>query len=129
MHIEHVAYWVKDLDKMKKFYLDYFEGTASSIYKNPSKNFTSCFISFETGGRLELMHKPDKLALPLKENESALGITHLAFSVGSRQRVDTLTSRLEKDGFKIIGQPRTTGDGFYESVILDPESNRIEITE
>jgi lactoylglutathione lyase len=28
----------------------------------------------------------------------------------------------------LLGEPRRTGDGYYESVILDPEGNRIEIT-
>jgi lactoylglutathione lyase len=36
---------------------------------------------------------------------------------------------VRKNGFSIIGEPRTTGDGYYESVISDPEGNLIEITE
>jgi lactoylglutathione lyase len=56
-------------------------------------------------------------------------LIHLAFSTGSKEKVDALTERLRNDGFEIIGAPRTTGDGYYESVILDPENNIIEITE
>jgi lactoylglutathione lyase len=77
------------------------------------------------GPRLELMQKP-------QINESItneiLGLTHFAVSVGNKEQVDQLTERIRKDGFTIVGEPRTTGDGYYESVILDPEGNRIEIT-
>jgi lactoylglutathione lyase len=57
------------------------------------------------------------------------GLSHIAISVGNKEIVDKLTERLRSDGFIIIGEPRITGDGYYESVILDPEGNRIEITE
>jgi lactoylglutathione lyase len=43
--------------------------------------------------------------------------------------VDSLTERLRADNYIIESEPRTTGDGFYESVILDTEGNLIEITE
>lgn len=56
------------------------------------------------------------------------GLIHFAISVGSKEMVDNLTAKLRNDGFEIIGEPRTTGDGYYESVILDPDKNRIEIT-
>ena len=57
-----------------------------------------------------------------------IGITHFAVSVGSKEKVDELTEVFRKDGFEIVGEPRWTGDGYYESVVLDPEKNRIEIT-
>ncbi|HAO26646.1 MAG TPA: glyoxalase, partial [Chryseobacterium indologenes] len=50
-----------------------------------------------------------------------------AFSAGSKEKVDDLTNLLRQDGYTIAGEPRTTGDGYYESVILDPENNIIEI--
>ena len=49
-------------------------------------------------------------------------------SLGSAELVDELTERLRDAGYTIAGEPRTTGDGYYESVILDPEGNRIELT-
>jgi len=54
---------------------------------------------------------------------------YLAFSVGSKDKVNELTRQLENDGYKIISQPRITGDGYYESCIIDPENNQIEIVE
>ena len=56
------------------------------------------------------------------------GLTHFAISLGSAAQVDVLTEQLRADGYAIAGEPRTTGDGYYESVVMDPENNRIEIT-
>lgn len=55
-------------------------------------------------------------------------IEHIAFSVGSKEKVDALTERLKIDGFNVVSGPRTTGDGYYESCILGIENNQIEIT-
>ncbi|GIZ16270.1 VOC family protein [Capnocytophaga catalasegens] len=129
MKIEHVAFWVNDLEKMKNFYQTYFNGTPSEKYHNPNKNFTSYFITFESGARLELMNKLEITANFNDFNNQKIGITHLAFSVGNKENVDKLTEKLRNDGYKIVGEPRTTGDGYYESVFLDSEQNIIEITE
>jgi len=128
MTIEHLAIWVNDLEKMKSFYEKYFNAIAGEKYHNPTKNFTSYFLSFEKGCRLELMQKPE---IPKNQNDVTLqyiGIIHFAISVGSKEKVDTLTDEMRNDGYSVVGKPRTTGDGYYESVILDPENNRIEIT-
>ena len=56
------------------------------------------------------------------------GFIHIAFSVGSKEKVDSLTDILKNDGYKVISGPRTTGDGYYESCIVGIEGNQIEIT-
>ena len=128
MKIEHVAIWVKDIDKVCEFYQKYFGGEVQPLYHNPDKQFTSRFVTFEDGARLEVMHRPDI------ENDAGMfhvehiGFTHLSFSVGSKEEVDRLTQQMSAEGVSVVGQPRTTGDGYYESVVLDPEGNRIEIT-
>ena len=129
MKIDHIAIWVNNLEKMKRFYEDYFQGSAGEKYYNPKKKFESYFISFNEGSRLELMYQPN---IPEKQNDNQkqhMGLIHFAISVGSKEKVDHLTEQLRKDGSYVIGEPRTTGDGCYESVVLDPENNRIEITE
>ena len=73
------------------------------------------------------MHRPDIHSSENPHSER-LGIIHFAISVGSKAKVDHLTELLRKDDYLILGEPRTTGDGYYESVVLDPEGNRIEIT-
>lgn len=128
MKIEHLAIWVNDLDQMKWFYETYFNAKAGEKYRNDKKNFESYFLSFDEGARLELMQKPE---IPKNQNDlqnQYLGIIHFAISVGSEERVNDLTEWLRKDGFEIVGEPRWTGDGYYESVVFDPEKNRIEIT-
>ena len=192
MKIEHIAIWVKDIDRVCEFYRKYFGGVVQPLYHNPTKQFTSRFISFDDGARLEVMHRPDicieqnvgtvtslqsdthrsaneKMRAffrfltsavfhvkQLQTEEAAgnsftdisevqqvgsegantiakpdtqhLGFTHLSFSVGSKEEVDRLTQQMSSEGIPVVGQPRTTGDGYYESVVLDPEGNRIEIT-
>jgi lactoylglutathione lyase len=128
MTIDHIAIWADDLEGLKNFYQKYFTATAGEQYVNPPKKFKSYFLSFGDGARLEIMQKPgipENLNDPRKEFR---GLIHFAIAVGSKDRVNTLTEQLRKDGFAIVGEPRTTGDGYYESVILDPEGNRIEIT-
>ncbi|MBR2094714.1 MAG: VOC family protein [Fibrobacter sp.] len=128
MKIEHVAIWVKDIDKVCEFYRKYFGGEVQPLYHNPTKQFTSRFVTFDEGARLEIMHCPDMNVGNLAESKSSIGLTHLAFSVGSKEKVDRLTHQMSTEGVSVVGQPRTTGDGYYESVVLDPEGNRIEIT-
>jgi lactoylglutathione lyase len=128
MNIEHIAIWVLDLESMRTFYETYFGCVANDKYVNLTKNFSSYFLSFPTGGpRLELMQMP---TIPPTRNEALTqftGLIHFAIALGSESAVDTLTERLRQDGYTIIGEPRRTGDGYYESVVLDPEQNRIEL--
>ena len=125
MQIAHIAIWVRDLEAMKLFYTRYFAGVSSSRYVNPVKQFESYFISFGSGASIELMHKPS-VCNPRATAEQ-LGIAHIAFKLGSEQAVIELTETLRADGYCITGEPRTTGDGYFESVLLDAEGNQIEL--
>ncbi|WP_233496484.1 MULTISPECIES: VOC family protein [Corallincola] len=126
--LEHIAIWTRDLEGLKTFYVDYFEATASQKYTNEAKGFSSYFLAFDGEARIELMQNksiPDCTNDPYQQ---ATGLTHMAISVGSEYAVDNLTERLKADGYEVLDGPRRTGDGYYESVVLDPENNRIEIT-
>jgi lactoylglutathione lyase len=128
MHIEHVAIWTCHLEHLKTFYETYFGARAGPRYCNPAHQFESCFLCFASGTRLELMHMP---SIPTTRNDREMqftGIIHLAFAVGSEAAVDALTDRLRCDGYRVAAAPRRTGDGCYESVVFDPDGNRIEIT-
>ena len=129
MKIDHIAIWATDLEAMKTFYEKYFQAKAGQKYHNPNKGFTSYFLSFEGFSRLELMHRADIAELRTKLGEEIIGFTHLAIGVGNKEKVDALTELLRKDGFQVVSEARTTGDGYYESVVLDIEGNRLEITE
>ena len=127
MKIEHIAIWTLDLEKMKDFYLKFFELSSNEKYFNPKKQFSSYFLKFENGARIELMHRPD-ISEFMEKSGSKLGLAHFAISVGSKEKVNSLTEKIRTNGYKIIGEPRTTGDGYYESIVADPEGNLIEIT-
>ncbi len=129
MKIEHIAIWTKQLDKMRHFYESYFAGKSGEKYLNPRKNFESYFISFDGGARLEIMEKLEVDSKLHDDEENYLGITHFAISTGDKHKVDQLTEQLRTDGYRIFGEPRFTGDGYYESVVLDPDGNKVEITE
>lgn len=124
MKIEHVALWVNDLESMRAFYETYFAATAGDLYKNPKTRFASYFLTFDEGSRLELTNK--KHLSPLIAD--ALGYGHIALAVGDKAAVDAKTSQLVAAGYPLLSGPRTTGDGYYESVVQDPEGNLIEIT-
>lgn len=126
MHIEHVAMYVKDLEKAKEFFVKYFNAKANDLYPNKKTNFKSYFLSFDNGARLEIMTKPEME--DEKKSLNKTGYVHLAFSSGSKEAVDELTARLKADGYEVISGPRTTGDGYYESLIVVIEDNQIEVT-
>lgn len=128
MNIEHVAIWTKNLERLKIFYEKYFGAESNDKYINQEKRFKSYFLTFDGGARLELMQRPDINDLDRSDGKEYDGYAHLAISVGSKEKVDQLTEKLNKEGYQIADGPRTTGDGYYESVVLDPDGNRIEIT-
>ena len=127
MKINHIALYVNDLEKMKSFYLKYFDAKSNEMYHNEKTGLKTYFLDFTAGCRLEIMTK-EKINDIVKGLNNT-GYNHIAFSVGSKETVNEITKRLENDGYKIVSQPRTTGDGYYESCVLDPENNQIEIIE
>lgn len=126
MKIEHIALYVNDLEGARAFFIKYFGAISNDGYHNKTTDFRSYFLTFDDGARLEIMTRPG-LSDPKKE-PNRTGFIHLAFSVGSREAVDSLTARLAADGYEILSGPRTTGDGYYESCITGFEGNLLEIT-
>jgi lactoylglutathione lyase len=126
--IEHVAFWTEDLERLAGFYTKYLGATVGSKYVNPAKGYESHFLSFAGGARIELMRTSTLNPVKHAPGAHRMGLAHLAISVGSMQGVAELSSRLKQDGFEVVDGPRHTGDGYYESVVLDPDGNRIEVT-
>ena len=126
--IEHIAVWTLDIDRLAAFYATYFDAEAGPAYRNPTKGFSSRFLRFGDGARIELMQSAQLTLAGSTPGEQRLGWTHLSIALGSDTAVDQLTERLRADGHPVLDGPRRTGDGYYESVILDPDGNRVEIS-
>jgi lactoylglutathione lyase len=129
MKLDHVAIWTDKPEKLKDFYVKYFNGSAGEKYINKENQFESYFLSFGSGARLEIMKMPD---IPNNLNDTVIrqhkGIIHLAFGVNTMQEVEEKAKQLEKDGFRILKGPRKTGDGYFEFETVDPDNNRVEVT-
>lgn len=125
MKIDHIAIYVENLETTKEFFIKYFNAIANNLYHNPKTGLSTYFLSFEGNTRLELMTRTN-----IAKTEFILygqGLIHLSFSLGNKKKVDELTARLKNDGYKILSGPRTTGDGYYESCVLGPENNILEL--
>lgn len=126
MRIEHIAMYVDELEAARDFFVSFLGGRANDGYHNKNTGFRSYFISFDDGARLEIMNKPEMTDIEKPLNRT--GYIHIAFSVGSRERVNKLTEELRSAGYEVVSGPRTTGDGYYESCVVAFEGNQIEIT-
>jgi lactoylglutathione lyase len=129
MTLEHVAIWTDKLDELKNFYVKYFEGVSNLKYTNQTNQFSSYFITFKSGARLEIMSMPD---IPDNSNDRIVkqhkGIIHLAFGAETINEVDEKAKQLQTDGYQILSGPGKTGDGYYEFETSDPDNNRLEVT-
>ncbi len=125
MKIEHVAIYVNDMEAEKNFFVKYFDAKTSEKYSNFRNDFSSYFLTFDDGSRLEIMNRTS-MTDPAK-TPYRTGFHHIAMEVGDRKDVDDIVKKLDADGYKIINGARTTGDGYYAAVVDDNEGNEIEI--
>ena len=133
--IAHVALWTRDverLERLRAFYERHFGARAGALYRSARQpGFASYFLSFASGAQLELMTLPERAPTPTEPPDVEAprrGYAHLALALGSAEAVDALTARLRDDGIRVLSPPRWTGDGYYESVIADPDGNVVELT-
>jgi lactoylglutathione lyase len=127
MRIEHLAIWTYNLERLRDFYMHYFDASSTEIYYNHSREFRSYFLLFDGECRLEIMEMPNVGKSKNDPLKNYIGLNHFAIRVGSKNEVDHLTESIRSDGYKVLSEPRTTGDGYYESVVFDPDGNRVEI--
>ncbi len=125
MYLDHVSIYTNNLERLKDFYVRYFNGKANEKYHNEKTGLQTYFITFEEGARLEIMFRSE--LAEVDRLKPSIGLTHLSFHIGCREKVDELTETLVGDGYTLKKAPRLTGDGYYESCILDPDDNEVEI--
>jgi len=125
MNIEHVALYVNNLEVEKNFFVKYFNAKASEKYTNFRNDFSSYFLTFDNGSRVEIMHRQSMI--DPKKAKYRSGYHHVAINVGDKKAVDYITQQMEDDGVYIVATPRKTGDGYYASIVADPEDNEIEL--
>ena len=124
MQLTQIAIWTNELERSRDFYVKYFSGKSNEKYVNPKKGFASYFVTFEGGASLEIIQRAD---ITRESTDVFIGLAHFAFSVGSKEKVDAMIERFRSDGFRITGEPRTTGDGYYEGAVMDPDGNIVEV--
>lgn len=128
MRLEHTAIWTKELERLKEYYVRFFDAVSNKLYLNSTTGMKSYFLCFESGARLELMYRPD---IPDNANDTIkkqhTGIIHIAFVVDTMKDVDAKAKELSNAGYTILRGPRKTGDGYYEFETLDPDNNRLEV--
>lgn len=125
MRIEHVAMYVNDMEAAKDFFVKYFNAKTSEKYHNFRSGFSSYFLTFDGGSRLEIMQRPTMSDPP--KGTYRTGFHHIAICVGGGSSVDAMVKRIQEDGYKVVSGARWTGDNLYEAVVNDHEGNEIEI--
>lgn len=134
--IAHVALWTRDverLERLRAFYERHFGARTGAAYHSTRQpGFVSYFLELAGGAQLELMTLPATSSVPdVEPSDPAAprpGYAHIALSLGSAGAVDAMTARLARAGVPVRSAPRWTGDGFYESVVADPDGNLVELT-
>ncbi|MDM2754532.1 VOC family protein [Citrobacter sp. Cpo086] len=125
MKIAHMALWTQDVEQQARFWVSFFDGKINEKYcSRTNPGFESYFVKIGEDIAIELMTKPGLVGQQPDNNRC--GWVHLAISVGSSENVDAMAKRAKEQGILVSG-PRTTGDGYYEAVIHDPDGNLIEI--
>lgn len=128
VRIHHVAIYVSDLERARRFFEDYFGGVAGKRYDNVATGFSSYFISLDGFACIEIMTRPEVDATAPRGLYDP-GYAHMAISLGSNKAVDAMTRRLADDGYELLSGPRTTGDGYYESCMRIFDGVVIELCE
>lgn len=136
-HVAHVALWTRDVERLellREFYEQRLGARAGAPYLSARRpGFVSYFLSFGSGAQLELMTLPGDVTTEMRRETPTtevprIGYAHIALSLGSVEAVDALTARLAEAGVPVLSMPRRTGDGYYESVVADPDGNVVELT-
>ena len=118
MRLDYIEIRTHDPEKMKHFYVGYFDAVVEETLSCLDTGEADCayLLSFRGGFKIKLI--PAEANIPL---------IHLAFRVGNRKRVNELTCRLLLDGHEVISEPGADGMSRYGSSVYDPDGNVIDL--
>jgi lactoylglutathione lyase len=124
--IEHIALATTDVERLCGFYQQ-LGAMASPVFADPDTGLRSCVLDF-CGVRLELFERPGRHEGAVGD-ALAPGLMHIGFALGSADAVDELSRVIATAGHRVLERPHRTGElGRYESVVLDPDGNRLKLT-
>lgn len=122
MKLHHIAFWSKDIEALIEFYRTYFGGEV--LFRHESGDFQCVFVKIFSGLTLEIMTR-SKLCDAVAEDR--VGYSHFSIEVDSKDEVDRLTDYFIAHKIPMKKVKEQYDDGFYESAVLDPDGNIIEI--
>ena len=122
MKLHHIGFWTKDIEKQIAFYQKYFDGQV--LFRHQSGDFCSAFVRICGSVNLELMTRS---ALNERVPEERVGYSHFSIEVDSKEEVDRLTDLFIADNVTLEKNKEQYDDGFYESAVIDPDGNLVEI--
>lgn len=124
--IDHIALATDDLAGLCGFYRS-LGGIASPTSTDPDTGARRCVLDF-CGVRLELFERPTRGECATGNGQGP-ALLHFGFALGSADAVDQLTGVVAAAGHPILEPPqRVGGSGNYESVVVDPDGNRLKLT-
>ena len=124
--IERIALATNDLEAMCDFYRQ-LGGVVSPFSTRSEDGLRACALDF-CGIRLEVFERQHKTNGAAKEGTPPR-LLHLGFALGSADAVDELSRILAAAGYQVLEQPhRARKSGRYESVVLDPDGNRLKLS-
>lgn len=124
--LEHVALATGDVECLCDFYQQ-LGAVVSPPSADPGTGFRTCVLDF-CGVRLELFERPGRRERAAGDAVMP-GLMHLGFALGSADAVDELSRVVASTGHRVLEQPHRVGQlGRYESIVLDPDGNRVKLT-
>lgn len=124
--LDHIALATKDVEGLRDFYLR-LSGVASAPCTDADTGLHTCVVDF-CGVRVELLERPSDRERHHGDGRSS-GLVHLGFALGSADAVDEVSAALAAAGHRVLQPPHRVGRlGPYQSVVLDPDGNRVKLT-
>lgn len=125
MKLNNVGMFVKDLDAVVNFFVDYFDAKVHYQEEDES-GFKEVILKFNDsadGAKLEIMTKPS--VVDDKKDANRTGYAHVCIKVDSREKLDECIEKIHAAGYEVQYEPATNGGKEIRAITI--EDNVIEI--